>query len=565
MKGIVQCVLAGALAFTFVSPLQAFEPGDILIDELFYDAVGADTGQEYIILYNATDTMIDLEWWRIQDAGLDFTFDPYIINGDVEVEAGETFVIGGDLMDRAPDLVINFTFPNGGSASDGVRVVAPDETVSDTLIYDAPNTSALPGDGGFDPYPDAMCAPDVPAGRTLTRDAAHTDTDDCAADFTEGDPLGACPDADGDGHRDAACGRDDCDDTDPAVNPGADEACDNGIDDDCDGLVDDADLDCIVYAPGDILIDELYYDAPGTDTGQEYLILYNNTELSVDLEGWEVQWAGTSFDSGSFVIPAVEVPAGETILLGGDLVSATPDVLVNFFFQGGGTASDGVRIVDPAGTVIDTVIYDAPNENQLPGDGGLDPYPDALCAPDVPAGKVLTRDAAHTDTDDCAADFTLGDPLGFCPDTDGDGYDDEACGGDDCDDTDPAVSPDADEICDNGIDDDCDGLADSDDPDCPAEPLCVLDMAYDAGTLSLAFTIGTPSETVWANYLILTVPSVTIVPLWTLALPAIDPAVTVPVTFPFPQVGLIGWYTGLFEGDVPTATDFETVDTGFAG
>lgn len=68
-----------------------------------------------------------------------------------------------------------------------------------------------------------------------------------------------------------------------------------------------------------------------------------------------------------------------------------------------------------------------------------------------------------------------GKQLVNCWDADDDGAYDVACGGDDCRDGDEAVYPGLVERCDNGVDDNCDGLTDAEDPECqPAYTTPVL-------------------------------------------------------------------------------------------
>ncbi len=97
------------------------------------------------------------------------------------------------------------------------------------------------------------CRPGVPVNCSdadiCTDDSCDEAADQCLHVFDPAnDPSCAarCPDLDEDGHSSAGgnCGPADCDDTDPAIHPGAAENCSDNRDNDCNGFVDAADPAC---------------------------------------------------------------------------------------------------------------------------------------------------------------------------------------------------------------------------------------------------------------------------------------------------------------------------------
>jgi hypothetical protein len=134
------------------------------------------------------------------------------------------------------------------------------------------------GLGAFTEAPDAF-PPNVHAAASFFADLDNDgDVDAFGPNWTKAD-------GDGDGHDKFA----DCDDTDAAVHPEAEETPDNGVDDDCDGTVDDGtstedrDEDGVTVADGDCndSRDDVF---PGADELSDGLD--NDCDGRID-DGWE--------------------------------------------------------------------------------------------------------------------------------------------------------------------------------------------------------------------------------------------------------------------------------------
>jgi len=155
---------------------------------------------------------------------------------------------------------------------------------------------------------------------------------------------------------------------------------------------------------GQVVINELLYDPAGSDLGYEWIELFNPSGSGINLAGWKIQAGGSSFQD-VITIPGenpIILNPGGFYLIGELEVSGANLNIDRLAFQNGGSETDGIRILNSSGMVIDTLLYDEPNVNNLLDDSGS---PGINFAVDAAAGSSLGRDSLGSDTGNCALDF----------------------------------------------------------------------------------------------------------------------------------------------------------------
>ncbi len=329
----------------------------LVLSEVFYDPSGGDGGREWVELYNAGSTTLELSGYSLGNGGTDYTYSLVQLSGSIA--PGATFVVGGPTSNSsngnpAFDLVVDFSpdFQNSGSTADGVALfdlpaaqVTGSTVPIDAVVYGGSNSNGLIDESGSANAPEVG---DAPSGSSIERlDLAgswqiQTAPTPNATPFGGGGP-----------------------------------------------------------APGRVILSEVLYDVVSGDDGQEWVELYNAGGTAVDLSGYSLGWGGTDYTYGVQQLSGTIQP-GATFVVGGpssNASNANPsfDQAANLGpdLQNSGSTADGVALFDvPAAQVtgstvpIDAVVYGGSNANGLIDESGSAGAPEVG---DAAAGSSIER------------------------------------------------------------------------------------------------------------------------------------------------------------------------------
>ena len=219
----------------------------------------------------------------------------------------------------------------------------------------------------------------------------------------------------------------------------------------------------VMPLPGDLVLSEFMAD-PGvvSDAAGEWIEIYNASGFDIDLQGFELHDDGTD---SHVITTSLILPAAARVVLARNADATSNGGVVAPYEYSGFTLDNGTDelVISFNGMEVDRFDYALSTWSGITGHSvSLDPalgLPDAVdndlasnwCGAMLPitsVGSDFGTPGGTNDTCDC-----------FGSDLDADGYGtNAACAFGDCNDANPFVNPAAVDVCENAIDEDCDGL-----------------------------------------------------------------------------------------------------------
>ena len=114
------------------------------------------------------------------------------------------------------------------------------------------------------------------------------------------------------------------------------------------------------------VINEVMPNLQGVSAGRRWLEIHNPGIYPFSLNGWQIQTAGTSFNT-DFTFPDIIISPGQYIIIGESQVPFA-DYTTTLNLQAGMNNTVGVRLVSSNGNYKDTVLWSSPNNNDLSDD-----------------------------------------------------------------------------------------------------------------------------------------------------------------------------------------------------
>ncbi|MCP5045951.1 MAG: MBL fold metallo-hydrolase [bacterium] len=312
----------------------------VVFSEVYYDTTGTDSDEEWIELYNNSPMEVDISSWKITDNN--GSGSTYTIPASTEIAAYSYFTIAVDSTGfdalYGYDADLYGSFPSLNNSGDALILKNSSGTVKDEVAWEGGASSGTPTGWG------SSSAPNATTGKTIVRSSVSTDGD-TYADWTTAD------------------------------NDGFPQTQTNSF---------------------PVVFSEVYYDTTGTDSDEEWIELYNNSPVVVDIGGWKIK--DNNGSGGSYTIPsgnAIDPGTYFTIALDSTGFDALYGYDADLYgsFPSLNNSGDALILEDSHSNVIDTVAWEGGAGAGTPTGWG------SSSAPSASTGNTIVRTTVTTDSD----------------------------------------------------------------------------------------------------------------------------------------------------------------------